>query len=642
MANTETLQHSLNRTHPPFPRLRKSRSFKENATLFLNKFSNTITASKSEQQLPPVRSTSLLRKCSIAGAKNAIKRQRSTAHTDLKTDRKKNDDEDDVNSLNSTDENSKNNLPTDLSIKLKNIASSLSSKVTPKNMSSNIVNEHSQSKHSMNETSNNKKKPEDWQKNLKSNEPYTCQKSVSSPVKSTKKSISTNAHHHVDCSPTSRYNWANGKLERVCAIQPLTPIRKVSSEIMLVESVSLEENHAPSLFDFCSSSPVSSDDEDAIATPFPCDTVDWPSSDINAGAMRSDAKICMTKRRPRKTEDTILPSSLSSYKFDTDINSDEVKYTKRGKANTLERLKRSSTIMSVSSCESITSSCSTSSLSVFNRPSEFNKKESKAISMWYHTVQKLTQHNIFNKMNNVPKHAEKNQAIARFIISELYTTEKSFHQLLLFIRSNYMEPLCAASQSKNPLVRFNDVRSLFYCLPSLISMSEKLIFKLEEHMEDPDNSSSCPGQTVGRIFKDLEQDFVVFVKYAVHYQCHMKSIRRASHSGLILKIDIDSRNSRENNRLGLDDYLIAPFQRVPRYGLLIRDLLKHTEVSEQNIGEMSFINDLTYARIIVDGLAIAMDQVQKKVSKPSFSTINYSSSNFHSTSDLVAQHPLAL
>lgn len=133
-----------------------------------------------------------------------------------------------------------------------------------------------------------------------------------------------------------------------------------------------------------------------------------------------------------------------------------------------------------------------------------------------------------------------------------------------------MEPLCAASQSRNPLVRFNDVRSLFYCLPSLISMSEKLLFKLEECMKDLDKSSSCPGQTIGLIFKDLEQDFVVFVKYAVHYQCHMKSIRRASHSGLILKIDIDLKNSRKNNRLGLDDYLIAPFQRVPRYGLLIR------------------------------------------------------------------------
>lgn len=400
MANIETLQHSLDTTHPPFSRLRKSRSFKENATLLLNKFSSSITASKSEQHLPPARSTSLLRKYSIAKAKNAIKRQRST---DLKTDNSRNDDGNDVNSPKTTEEHSRNDLPTDLSTKLKKIASSLSSKATSRKMSSNIVNGHSQFEYSINDTGNNNKRPASLQKTSESDEQYTCQKSVSTPVKPTKRLISTKAHLHIDCNSASRYNWANEKSERVCSIQPLTPIRKVNSEIMLVESVYLEGSHAPSIFDFCSSSPVSSDDEDAIATPFPSDPVDWPSNDSNTGAMRSESKIYMSKRRLGKIEDMILSSSLSSYTFETDIDSDEVKFTKHGKANTLDRLKRSSTIISISSCESIASSYSTSSLSMFNRPSVLNKKESKAISMWYHTVQKLAQQNLFNKMNNAPK-----------------------------------------------------------------------------------------------------------------------------------------------------------------------------------------------------------------------------------------------
>ncbi len=131
-----------------------------------------------------------------------------------------------------------------------------------------------------------------------------------------------------------------------------------------------------------------------------------------------------------------------------------------------------------------------------------------------------------------------------------------------------MEPMYIASQSKNPLVKPNDVYSLFYCLPELISMSEKLLLRLDEYSKDATNIS--PGITIGNIFRDLEQDFAVFLKYAVHYQSHLKSIRRASHNGLILRIERDSKNAKENNRLGLADYLIAPFQRVPRYGLLIK------------------------------------------------------------------------
>lgn len=218
-----------------------------------------------------------------------------------------------------------------------------------------------------------------------------------------------------------------------------------------------------------------------------------------------------------------------------------------------------------------------------------------------------------------------------------------------------MEPMYTASQSKNSLVKPNDVYTLFYCLPELISMSEKLLFKLEKCVKDSGNVS--PGLVIGGIFKELEQDFVVFLKYAVHYQSHTKSIRRSSHNGLTLRIERESKNSKENNRLGLADYLIAPFQRVPRYGLLIKgtyyeimsctkplsltffvlllDLIKHTELSKVQIEEEDTINDLIYAQNVIDGLASTMDQVQEKNSKSPFTSSFYSSFHSRSSSNLL-------
>lgn len=131
-----------------------------------------------------------------------------------------------------------------------------------------------------------------------------------------------------------------------------------------------------------------------------------------------------------------------------------------------------------------------------------------------------------------------------------------------------MEPMQIASQSKNPLVKPADVHVLFYHLPDLISMSEKLLGKLDIYANDVGGS---PGSAIGQIFKDMEDDFAVFLKYAIHYQGHMKAIRRASNTGYAIKIDRESKTCRkENNRLGLADYLIAPFQRVPRYELLLK------------------------------------------------------------------------
>lgn len=129
------------------------------------------------------------------------------------------------------------------------------------------------------------------------------------------------------------------------------------------------------------------------------------------------------------------------------------------------------------------------------------------------------------------------------------------------------------SQTKNSLVKSNDVYVLFNPLSELIMMSENLLLKLDELYHGttllPD---VIPGLDIGRIFKELEHYFGAFLKYTVHYHAHLKAIRQASNTGYMLNIDRIAKalKTEDNRRLGLDDYLIAPFQRVPRYGLLIK------------------------------------------------------------------------
>lgn len=129
--------------------------------------------------------------------------------------------------------------------------------------------------------------------------------------------------------------------------------------------------------------------------------------------------------------------------------------------------------------------------------------------------------------------------------------------------------MVTASQAKNSLVKSSDIHVLFNYLPELIDASHKLLVKLEE-IQDP-----SPGLAIGGVFKAMEPEFVVFLKYAIHYQTHCKSIRRASTSGFVTKINNEKRH--EHNRLGISDYLIAPFQRVPRYELLLKGIYSQKE-----------------------------------------------------------------
>jgi hypothetical protein len=91
-----------------------------------------------------------------------------------------------------------------------------------------------------------------------------------------------------------------------------------------------------------------------------------------------------------------------------------------------------------------------------------------------------------------------------------------------------MKPMIAASKKKYPLVKSSDIPLLFSHLPELILISQKLLvhFKLIEKPAD-----------IGNAFRRLEPELVVFLKYAMHYQSNIKTIRRACNNALFLKID---------------------------------------------------------------------------------------------------------
>ena len=191
----------------------------------------------------------------------------------------------------------------------------------------------------------------------------------------------------------------------------------------------------------------------------------------------------------------------------------------------------------------------------------------------------------------------KDRTLCKFIINELYTTEKSFHRLLKLIQTRYMHPMFTASQEPSSLVKETDIPVLFRHLPEMLQLSEKILQCFEDIRHSKNNinngdvmmnrnhqrvtssssflstsssNSSFSSVRVGRMFQMLEQEMVVFLKYAVHYEAHSKLIRRACNNVVFLKIEQESLTRRDTNRMGISDYLIAPFQRVPRYCLLVK------------------------------------------------------------------------
>ncbi|CEP18404.1 hypothetical protein [Parasitella parasitica] len=346
-----------------------------------------------------------------------------------------------------------------------------------------------------------------------------------------------------------------------------------------------------------SSSSSSGSEEEGAITPSACTSEQWISVDYRGKCVpgnKSQEYRTIVEMQVESSPSFFVEDYNASPCSSTSAPFALISYSTAGKGS-LDRSHSQGSCISPSSLENL------SSQSIFGK-SAFYKKESKAIRKWHLAVERLAmQRRVATSLHEQTKNIKlngKDSTIARFITNELYSTEKSYYQFLLFIRSNYMEPMQTASQSRNPMVKPTDVHVLFYHLPDLISMSEKLVGKLEIHATD-----DISGTAVGQILKEMQDDFAVFLKYAIHYQGHIKDIRRASSTGYAIKIDRKFKNCRkENNRLGLADYLIAPFQRVPRYELLLKELLKHTNASSSH--------DLVEAKNVISSLASTMNMQQ--------------------------------
>ncbi|KAI8581399.1 hypothetical protein K450DRAFT_232880 [Umbelopsis ramanniana AG] len=238
------------------------------------------------------------------------------------------------------------------------------------------------------------------------------------------------------------------------------------------------------------------------------------------------------------------------------------------------------------------------------------KRETKAISIWRTSTLALLEAGpdepTFAELNKSPEKVEKDALMRRFIIYEIYTTEKSYLKNLKIVKTKFMDPMLESAKLGSPLVRSQDLPILFAHLADAIKISTQIIDQFEKYKEESGILwRKCPLR-VGHIFKDLNDDMGCYVKYALDYHSFEKVLKRAVRNVEYQKFNQDSINNLETNRMGLADYLIMPIQRVTRYGLLLKDLKKHTSVANPDY------EDLDGAIKMITGLAIAMNHAQKK------------------------------
>ncbi|KAL7671626.1 hypothetical protein ACOME3_006517 [Neoechinorhynchus agilis] len=159
----------------------------------------------------------------------------------------------------------------------------------------------------------------------------------------------------------------------------------------------------------------------------------------------------------------------------------------------------------------------------------------------------------------------------RAIVLELYEAEKSYVDSLSALVMKYYLPL-----KEKHLISLQNLNDIFYKIPEIHVHHQLFLFSYKKKIERW-NDKETIGEIIFNTFtkSSLLETYVGFIGNFLRSQEVLKTCKEIPAFAKFLE-----NQAKDNERkLALMDLLIQPVQRIPRYELFLKDLIKHTAQS---------------------------------------------------------------
>ncbi|XP_058294093.1 guanine nucleotide exchange factor DBS isoform X22 [Hylobates moloch] len=159
--------------------------------------------------------------------------------------------------------------------------------------------------------------------------------------------------------------------------------------------------------------------------------------------------------------------------------------------------------------------------------------------------------------------------LRRHVMSELLDTERAYVEELLCVLEGY------AAEMDNPLMA--------HLLPTGLHNKKDVLFgNMEEiyhfhnriFLRELENYTDCP-ELVGRCFLERMEDFQIYEKYCQNKPRSESLWRQCSDCPFFQECQ-----RKLDHKLSLDSYLLKPVQRITKYQLLLKEMLKYSKNCE--------------------------------------------------------------
>eukprot|EP01114_Cavostelium_apophysatum_P014970 TRINITY_DN3996_c0_g1_i1.p1 TRINITY_DN3996_c0_g1~~TRINITY_DN3996_c0_g1_i1.p1 ORF type:complete len:701 (-),score=169.13 TRINITY_DN3996_c0_g1_i1:41-2143(-) len=200
----------------------------------------------------------------------------------------------------------------------------------------------------------------------------------------------------------------------------------------------------------------------------------------------------------------------------------------------------------------------------------------------------------------VRKEYQKNARLQSFrtcVAKEILTTEELYINNLKTLIKLYKVPLTENASSKKAFITEDQVRLLFSDIEIILGYNQQLLEDMTPRIK-----SWSPSQCLGDIFLRITNFLKVYTGYVQNYDVALETIGICKKNPKFAAFIESCRVSPEGNLQTLEMLLINPIQRIPRYNLLLSELLKYTwkdhkdyknlELSQARMKEVAtYVND---------------------------------------------------
>lgn len=214
---------------------------------------------------------------------------------------------------------------------------------------------------------------------------------------------------------------------------------------------------------------------------------------------------------------------------------------------------------------------------------------------------------IVSEMKNIGE-SERNLIIKRdSVIREFLSTEQTYVGDLHIMEEDYRKHL-------PQYLTESEMKIIFNGIDEIIEIGDRFLAQLHDVIELPIDEHSTRESSLSSLIIDFSKDFLKYDTFILSYNASTTCIRELKKSNVNFKNFLQTQRQevikKTNNRhQELNSFLITPIQRLPRYTLLLRDLLKNTSKMDSIV----IYNAINNAMNSIHEVTITINEKKKKI-----------------------------